>query len=82
MKYCQKVRYRPPSDVKFRARSHTRGMDYDEACFMHLTPGVVHNFTKAVGVWDFCPLCTKKIPDSYSKREGGNPGNSGLSSQQ
>ena len=23
----------------------------------------------------------KKIPDSYSKREGGNPGNSGLSSQ-
>ena len=25
-------------------------MDYDEACFMHLTPGVVHNFSKAVGV--------------------------------
>ena len=24
----------------------------------------------------------KKIPDSYSKREGGNPGNSALSSQQ
>ena len=24
----------------------------------------------------------KKIPDSYSKREGGNPENSGLSSQQ
>ena len=24
----------------------------------------------------------KKIPDSYSKREWGNPGNSGLSSQQ
>ena len=24
----------------------------------------------------------KNIPDSYSKREGGNPGNSGLSSQQ
>ena len=24
----------------------------------------------------------KKIPDSYLKREGGNPGNSGLSSQQ
>ena len=23
---------------------------YDEACFMHLTPGVVHNFPKAVGV--------------------------------
>ena len=26
---------------------------------MHLTPGVVHNFPKAVGVYDFCPLCTK-----------------------
>ena len=25
-------------------------MDYDEACSMHLTPGVVHNFPKAVGV--------------------------------
>ena len=29
---------------------HTRVMDYDEACFMHLTPGVVHNFPKAVGI--------------------------------
>ena len=47
---------------------------------MHLTPGVVHNFPKAVGV--FLSPMHKKIPDSYSKREGGNPGNSGLSSQQ
>ena len=31
---------------------------------MHLTPGVVHNFIKDVGVKDFCPLCTKKIQDS------------------
>ena len=38
------------SPVRFRARSHTGVMDYDEACFMHLTPGVVHNFPKAVGV--------------------------------
>ena len=38
------------SRVRFRARSHTGVMDYDEACFMHLTPGVVHNFQKAVGV--------------------------------
>ena len=30
--------------------SYTRVMDYDEACFMHITPGVVHNFPKAVGV--------------------------------
>ena len=58
-------------------------MDYDEACFMHLTPGVVHNFPKAVGVQDFCPLLYmhKKIPDSYLKREGGNPGNSGLNNR-
>ena len=25
-------------------------MLYDEACFMHLTPGVVHNFPNSVGV--------------------------------
>ena len=25
-------------------------IDYDEACIMHLTPGVIHNFLKAVGV--------------------------------
>ena len=36
--------------IRFRARSHTGVMNYDEACFMHLTPGVVHNFPKAVGV--------------------------------
>ena len=29
---------------------YTGVMDYDEACFLHLTPGVVHNFPKAVGV--------------------------------
>ena len=38
------------SPVRFQARSHTGVMDYDEACSMHLTPGVVHNFPKAVGV--------------------------------
>ena len=31
-------------------QSHTRVMGYDEACKMHLTPGVVHNFPKTVGV--------------------------------
>ena len=36
--------------VRFRAPSHTGVMDYNEACIMHLTPGVVHNFPKAVGV--------------------------------
>ena len=38
------------SPVRIRALSHTGVMDYDEAHFMHLTPGVVHNFPKAVGV--------------------------------
>ena len=38
------------SPVRFQARSYTGVKDYDEACFMHLTPGVVHNFPKAVGV--------------------------------
>ena len=33
-----------PDPVSFRV------MDYDGACLMHLTPGVVHNFPKAVGV--------------------------------
>ena len=32
-----------PGPVSYRGH-------YDEACFMHLTPGVVHNFPKAVGV--------------------------------
>ena len=38
------------SPVQLWARSHTGVMDYDKGCFMHLTPGVVHNFQKAVGV--------------------------------
>ena len=32
--------------------------------------------------WGFLSPMHKKIPDSYSKREGGNPGNSGFLSQQ
>ena len=40
----------PKVPGSIRARSHTGVMDYDEACFMHLTPRVVHNFPKAVGV--------------------------------
>ena len=33
-----------PGPVSYRV------MDYDEACFKHLTPGVFQNFPKAVGV--------------------------------
>ena len=32
-----------------------RGHGYNEASIMHLTPGVVNNFRKAVGVQDLCP---------------------------
>ena len=39
----------PPLPI-FWSHSHTGVMDYDEVCIMHLTPGVVHNFPKAVGV--------------------------------
>ena len=44
----------PKAPVRFWARSHSRVMDYDEACIMHLTSGVVHNFPKAVDVEDLC----------------------------
>ena len=37
---------------------------------------------KGCGCLGFLFPMHKKIQDSYSKREGGNPGNSGLSSQQ
>ena len=54
--------------------SESIAIDYDEACFMHLTPGVVHNFPKAVGVWDFCPLCTKRSQIPIRKEKGATPG--------
>ena len=38
--------------------------------------------SKGCGCIEFLSPMLKKIPDSYSKREGGNPRNSGLSSQQ
>ena len=37
---------------------------------MHLTPGVVHNFPKAVGVQDLCPLCTKRSQIAIRKEKG------------
>ena len=39
---------------------------------MHLNPGVVHNFPKAVGVLDVCALCTKRSQIPVLKREGSN----------
>ena len=43
-------------------------MDYDEACFMHLTPGVVHNFPKDVGVF-----YTQKDPRFLFEKRMGQP---------
>ena len=45
---------------------------------MHLTPGVVHNFQKAVGVLD---SYAQKDPRFLFEKTRGSPGNSGLSSQ-
>ena len=65
---------------RFRVRSHTGVMNYYKACFMHLTPRVVPNFERP-GMYRISVPYAQDIPDSYSEREGGNPGNSGLSSQ-
>ena len=56
--------------VSIPTQSHTGVMDYDEACFMHLNPGVVCNFPKAVGVYDFCPLCAKRSQIPVQKDKG------------
>ena len=34
---------------RFQAWSDAGVIDYDETCFMHLTPGVVHTFLRAFG---------------------------------
>ena len=39
----------PQVPISNPAQSHTGIIDYVEACFMHLTSGVVHNFPKADG---------------------------------
>ena len=59
------------SPVRFWAQCHTCVMDYDEACFMHRTPGVVHNFIKAVGIQFLSPM-HKKFP--IQKEQGTTPG--------
>ena len=52
---------------KFRVWSHTGVMDYDEACFMHLTPGF--------GLWVYrrsVPYA-QKDPRFLSKKRRGQP---------
>ena len=41
---------------------------------IHLTPGVVHNFRKAVDVKEFCPLCTNISQIPIQKVKGATPG--------
>ena len=58
------------SPVQFRARSHTGFMDYDEACFMHLTPGVVHNFPRPWLYRISVPYAQKDPRFLFEKRRG------------
>ena len=46
---------------------HTDMMAYDEASFMHFSPGVVHNF-KGNGCIGFLSVMHKTITDWYLKR--------------
>ena len=45
-------------------------MDYDEACFMHLIPGVVHNFPKARVYLISVPYAQKDPRFLIEKRRG------------
>ena len=62
------------SPVQFRARSQTGVTDYDEACKMHLTPGVVHNFLKAVVFRISVPYAQKYPRFLFEKKKGATPG--------
>ena len=44
------IRLSKGSPVRIRSQSHNVAMGHDGACFMHLTPGEVHNLPKAAGV--------------------------------
>ena len=50
-------------------------MDYDEACFMHLTPGVVHNFP---WVYRISVPYAQKDPRFVFEKRRGQPRNAGL----
>ena len=60
------------SPVRFRAWSHTGVMDYGEACFMHLTPGVVHNFQR-LWVYRISVLYAQKDPRFLLEKRRGQP---------
>ena len=61
----------PKVPVGFREWSHTWVMDYDEACKMHLTPRVVHNFPNTVGVYMISVPYAQQFPRLlFAKRRG------------
>ena len=41
---------------------------------MHHALEVVHNFIKAVGVQDFCPLCIQQSQSPFQKEQGASQG--------
>ena len=47
---------------------------YKRTFIKYIWTGVVHNFPKAVGVYDFCRLCTKRSPIPIRKEKGATPG--------
>ena len=59
--------------VRFLAQSQSGGMDYDEACIMHLTPGLVHNILKAVGVYRISVPYAQKDPRFLFEKRRGPP---------
>ena len=54
-------------------RSHTGVMDYDEACFVHLTPGVVHNTSQLLLVYRISVPYAHKDPRFLFEKRRGQP---------
>ena len=48
------------SSTNPKSLSHTGFMNYDEACIIHLYPGVVHRIHKDCRRMGLLSLCTKK----------------------
>ena len=54
------------TNPKVPASTTASFMDYDDAYFMHLIPGVVQGLPKGLGCIGFLSPMQKKIPDSFS----------------
>ena len=49
-------------------------MDNVEAFLMHLSPGVVNNFPRAMGAYNLCPYAQKNPRVLFKKSRGATPG--------